>query len=368
MSIQVRADMNQATVPVVTREPFGTAPDGPVERFTVDNGSMRVTILSYGGVLQSIRVPDRWGALADVSLGFASVAEYIDHSPYLGNITGRYANRIAGGRFTLDATTYQLPVNNPPNSHHGGTVGFDRHNWAATPFQDAAGAGVRLEYTSPDGDQGYPGTLQTTVTYTITADNSLRIDYSATTDAPTVVNLTNHAMFNLAGEGSGSVEGHVLYLNADHYTPVDTALIPTGRICPVAGTPMDFTTPTPIGARLREPYEQLTIARGYDHTYVINRSDPDLCLAAVVTEPRSGRTLTVRTTEPGIQFYTANFFDGTLTGTGGRAYRQTDGLALETQHYPDSPNHPEFPSTVLRPGQRYQTTTSYQFGVSDEPR
>ena len=357
--------MGRVTAPTVDREAFGTAPDGPVERFTIDNGSMQVTILTYGGVLQSIRVPDRQGQLADVSLGFATLTDYVERSPYLGNITGRYANRIAGGRFTLDGTTYQLPLNDGPNSLHGGSGGFDRRVWAATPFERDGAAGLRLVFTSPAGDQGYPGELRTTVTYTVTADCGIRMDYEATTDAPTVVNLTNHALFNLAGEGSGSIEGHVLHLNADHFTPVNAALIPTGEIRPVAGTPLDFTRPTAIGARIRDRSEQLTLAHGYDHNYVLNRSGDGLCLAAGVSEPHSGRTLAVHTTEPGVQFYSANFLDGTLTGTGGRAYRQTDGFALETQHFPDSPNHPQFPCTVLRPGETYQSTTIYQFGVTD---
>ena len=379
--------VRRAAGPTVDQEAFGTAPDGPVTRFIVDSGSIQVTILTYGGILQSIRVPDRHGVMADVSLGFANLIDYVERSPYLGNITGRYANRIAGGRFTLDGTAYQLPVNDGPNSLHGGTAGFDRRVWAATPFQTHAGAGVRLGFTSPAMDQGYPGTLATTVTYTVigagagagagacacagaaesdsgTGGGSIRIDYEATTDAPTVVNLTNHALFNLAGEGAGSIEAHLLRLNADHYLPVDRTLIPTGQIRPVAGTPMDFTTQAPIGSRIRDRFDQLVLARGYDHTYVLNRSGPGTCHAATVTEPGSGRTLTVRTTEPGVQLYSGNFLDGQLAGTSGRAYRQADGFALETQHFPDSPNQPDFPSTVLRPGQTYQTTTSYQFGVT----
>jgi aldose 1-epimerase len=357
--------MGTVTAPAITREAFGTAPDGPVERYTVDNGSMQVAILTYGGVLQSIRVPDRHGRLADVNLGFANLTDYLERSPYLGNITGRYANRIAGGRFALDGTVHKLPLNDGPNSLHGGTVGFDRRVWAATRFADGGDAGLRLAFTSPAGDQGYPGALRAAVTYTISGDHGIRIDYEATTDAPTVVNMTNHALFNLAGEGSGSIEEHVLHLNADRYTPVDGALIPTGRIDRVAGTPMDFVQATAIGARIRDRFDQLLTARGYDHNYVLNRSGDGLTLAAHVVEPRSGRTLTVHTTEPGVQFYSGNFLDGTLAGTSGRAYRQGDGFALETQHFPDSPNHPDFPSTVLRPGQTYRTTTVYRFGVAD---
>jgi aldose 1-epimerase len=354
--------------PTIIKDFFGTTPAGErVDRYTLSNGRMRVRILTYGGILQSIEVPDRRGRLGNVTLGFDNLADYVARSPYFGCITGRYANRIAEGKFTLDGTVYTLPINNPPNSLHGGTVGFDKHVWAATEIRNRTSVGLRLTFTSPAGDQGYPGTLRTTVTYTLTADNGIRMDYHATTDAPTVVNLTNHAYFNLAGEGSGSVEGHRLTLSAHRYTPVDDTLIPTGAIDPVAGTPMDFTRSTAIGARIRDSFQQLVIGRGYDHNYVLDRRDntyTKLELAARVTEPTTGRTLTIVTTEPGIQFYSGNFLDGTLVGTSGRMYRQGDGFALETQHYPDSPNQPAFPSTVLRPGQVYQTTTVYQFTTS----
>lgn len=322
-------------------------------------------MLTYGGVLQSIRTPDRQGDLANVTLGFDRLEDYVERSPYLGNITGRFANRIAGGRFTLDGRTHQLPINDGPNSLHGGTVGFDRRIWQATPFTDGDAVGVRLTWTSPDGDQGYPGALATTVTYTVTADGEIRIDYEATTDAPTVVNLTNHALFNLAGEGAGSIEAHLLTIAADHYIPVDATLIPTGEIAAVIGTPMDFTAPVAIGARLRDGFEQLRLTRGYDHSYVLNATDGTLAFAARVVEPVSGRTLEVATTEPGLQLYTGNFLDGTLAGPAGRAYRQGDGFALETQHLPDSPNQPSFPSTVLRPGERFESATVYRFGTSD---
>jgi aldose 1-epimerase len=354
--------------PTIGKDFFGTTPSGErVDRYTLSNGRMRVRILTYGGILQTIEVPDRRGRLGNVTLGFDNLADYVARSPYFGCITGRYANRIAAGRFTLDGTTYQLPINNDPNSLHGGTVGFDKHVWAATPVRGGDDVGLRLDFTSPAGDQGYPGTLRATVTYTLTAGNGIRMEYRATTDAPTVVNLTNHAYFNLAGEGSGSVEGHKLTLNARRYTPVDATLIPTGTLDPVAGTPMDFTRPTAIGARIREGFEQLVIGRGYDHNYVLDRHDNSytkLELAARVVDPGSGRALTIVTTEPGIQFYSGNFLDGTLVGTGGRMYRQGDGFALETQHYPDSPNQPSFPTTVLRPGQTYHTTTIYQFGTT----
>jgi aldose 1-epimerase len=353
--------------PTISKDSFGTTTSGEsVDRYTLTNGRLRVRILTYGGILQTIETPDRRGRLGNVTLGFDNLADYQAKSPYFGCITGRYANRIALGRFTLDGVTYQLPINNAPNSLHGGTVGFDKRVWAATPIRDRDSVGLRLTFTSPNGDQGYPGTLRTTVTYTITRDGGIRMDYRATTDAATVVNLTNHAYFNLAGEGNGSIEGHKLLLNAKRYTPVDTTLIPTGTIDPVAGTPMDFTHPTAIGARIRDGFGQLVIGRGYDHNYVLDRRDPTLRkleLAARVVEPTTGRVLTILTTEPGIQFYSGNFLDGTLVGTSGRMYRQGDGFALETQHYPDSPNQPQFPSTVLRPGQVYQTTTIYQFST-----
>ena len=354
--------------PSITKEAWGSTAEGQVYRYTLSNGRMRVRILTYGGILQSIEVPDRKGRRANVTLGFDNLADYVAKSPYFGCITGRYANRIANGQFTLDGQSYQLPINNAPNSLHGGTVGFDKHNWAATPYRRAGEAGLVMTYTSPDGDQGYPGTLRTTVTYTLTKNNGIRMDYRATTSAPTVVNLTNHAYFNLAGEGSGTIDDHLLYLNAKRYTPVDATLIPTGSLDPVAGTPMDFTKPTAIGARNRDgTFEQLVIGRGYDHNWVLDRRDPTyrkLELAARVSEERSGRVLTIYTTEPGIQFYAGNFLDGTLVGTSGRMYRQGDGFALETQHYPDSPNQPTFPSTTLRPGQTYQSTTIYQFDTA----
>jgi aldose 1-epimerase len=352
----------------ITKEAWGTTAGGAaVDRYTLTNNGMRVRILTYGGVLQTIEAPDRRGRRANVTLGFDNLADYETKSPYFGNITGRYANRIARGRFTLDGVTYQLPINNDPNSLHGGTVGFDKHVWAATPLRNRDSVALRLRFTSPDGDQGYPGALTATVTYTLTRNHAIRMDYVATTTKATIVNLTNHAYWNLAGEGSGTIDGHKLYLNASRYTPVDATLIPTGAIDPVAGTPMDFRRATPIGARNRDSFPQLVIGRGYDHNWVLDRRDNSytrLELAARATDPKSGRQLTVLTTEPGIQFYGGNFLDGTLVGTSGRMYRQGDGFALETQHYPDSPNHANFPSTVLRPGDTYRTTTIYQLGVA----
>ncbi len=349
-----------------TTDVIGSTPDGDVDRFTLSNDSgMRVQILTYGGIIQTIEVPDRRGRMANVALGFGDLIDYVRRSPYFGCVTGRYANRIALGRFTLDGATYHLPVNDGPNSLHGGNVGFDKRIWAAEPFERGDTVGVVMRYTSPDLDQGYPGALTTTVTYTLTPDNAVRIGYQATTDKPTIVNLTNHTYFNLAGESSGSVEGHRLRINARRYTPVDATLIPTGRVDPVAGTPMDFTRPVAIGERIREDFPQLVTGHGYDHNWVLDRDeDPGLVEAATVVEPESGRVLTVLTEEPGIQFYSGNLLDGTLTGTGGRRYRRGDGFALETQHFPDSPHHANFPSTVLRPGQVYRTTTVYRFGTS----
>ncbi len=343
---------------MIEHEPFGSVREQPVERYTLTNGrDVCARILTYGGIIQSLEVPDRSGQPANITLGFASLDGYVRGNPFFGALVGRFANRIADGRFTLDGVTYELPINNGPNSLHGGTEGFDKRVWQAT----ASNGALTLRLHSPDGDQGYPGALDVEVTYSLDEDNGLRIDYRAKCDRATVLNLTNHAYLNLAGEGSGSVEDHIVTMFASRYTPIDPTLIPTGAIEPVTGTPLDFTVPKPIGDRLRDAHEQLLLARGYDFNYVIDRESDGLVPAALVTHPASGRSVEVLTTEPGIQLYTANLLDGTLRGTSGRPYRQTDGFTVETQHFPDSPNQPRFPSTVLRPGETFASSTVLRF-------
>ena len=346
---------------------FGTLPDGrTVVAYRLTNPlGMAVTVLTYGGILQTIEVPDRHGEVRNVVLGFANLQDYVERSPYFGAIIGRVANRIADGRFELDGVTYAVPLNDPPSSVHGGTHGFHTKVWAAHAWADPSGVSVRLTYVSPDGDQGFPGTLHTEVTYHLAAaSNTLRFGYRATTDRTTVVNLTNHSYLNLAGEGSGSVLDHEVQIWADRYLPLRPDLIPTGELAPVAGTPMDFTTPHRLGERIRCGFEQLVLARGYDHNYALDRpagSEEGLVRAARLHEPGSGRRVEVWTTEPSIDFYSGNFLDGTLVGTGGRAYRQGDGLAIEPEHFSNSPNTPHFPSIVLRRGEVYESTTEFRF-------
>ncbi|MDN3293248.1 aldose epimerase family protein [Streptomyces ficellus] len=347
------------------KELFGTLPDGTkVHRWTLENGGTRLKVLSYGGIVQSLEIPDRRGRYANVSLGFDNLDDYLGATAFFGALIGRYGNRIAGGRFTLDGTSYQLSVNDGGNSLHGGAQGFDKRVWDVEPFADTTGVGLVLRYVSVDGEMGYPGTLRVKVTYTLTGRGDWRIDYAATTDRATVVNLTNHAYYNLAGEGSGDVLGHELRLAASRYTPTDATLIPTGERAKVAGTPFDFRHGKLIGEDIRTAHPQLVLAKGYDHNWVLDkgiteRPEP----FATLRDPGSGRTMRIATTEPGVQFYSGNFLDGTLAGPSRRTYRQGDGLCLETQHFPDSPNQPSFPSTVLRPGATYRSATVHSFSA-----
>jgi len=350
----------------ITKQPYGwTSSRVGVHEYTLTNDAgITVKILTYGGIISAIHTPDRDGQFANIALGFDNFADYEARNPYFGTITGRYANRIAGGKFTLDGKTYQLALNDGPNHLHGGLEGFNKKVWAAREIDEAGKVGLELSYRSPDGEENYPGNLDVTVTYTLT--DALEIDYRATTDQATVLNLTNHSLFNLAGEGAGSIHNHIMMINADRYTPVNDNLIPTGELAPVEGTPFDFRQPKVIEPGQRSNHPQIVKARGYDHNFVINRpdlSDTSLALAARAYEPGSGRTLEVWTTEPGVQFYCGNFLDATLVGTSGRIYRQSDGFALETQHFPDSPNQPNFPTTVLRPGETFQSTTVLRFGA-----
>jgi aldose 1-epimerase len=338
----------------------------PVEMVTLKNTKgMEVEAITYGGIITSLKVPDRNGKLADVVLGFDQSHQYFADPPppFFGAIVGRYGNRIAKGEFALGSAKYVLAKNNPPNHLHGGNKGFDKVLWSVTTTEGPEGASAIFTRTSPDGEEGYPGTLAVRVTYTLNDRNELIVDYHATTDKATVVNLTQHSYFNLAGEGSGDILGHQLTLNADRYTPVDDTLIPTGQLAPVAGTPFDFRQPTTIGARIGQDHPQLKSGKGYDHNWVLNRKGTGLELAARLTDPTSGRTLAISTTEPGIQFYSGNFLDGTIKGKNGHVYGLRSGLCLETQHYPDSPNHKNFPSTEVRPGKSYDSRTVFAFSA-----
>lgn len=342
----------------VTHVPFGKTPAGAsVELFTLADNSLNVRIISYGAHIISIKAPDKQGKIANIVLGYDTLKDYLVDTTHMGAVPGRYANRIGKGTFELDGKRYHLPLNDHGNTLHGGTDGFDRRVWTGSVVPN----GVELTLVSPDGDQGFPGKLTAHVRYTLVG-KKLRIDYSATTDKPTVVNLTNHTYFNLAG--SGNILSDVVTIDADHITPVDATLIPTGKLELVAGTPFDFRKPTAVGARIHATNEQLKFAGGYDHNFVLNHPG-DLSHPAInVTDPSSGRTLTVYTTEPGVQFYSGNFLDGTFKDPSGHPYLKNAGLCLETQHYPDSPNKPGFPSTTLRPGGVYRTSTIFEFGVT----
>jgi aldose 1-epimerase len=344
----------------IRKELMGKTSDGvEVDLFTLTNqNGLRVKIMTYGATIVSVEAPDRNGKIENVTLSLDSLQDYLRGHPYLGSTVGRFANRIAKGKFSIGSTKYELATNNGPNHLHGGIKGFDKMVWKAQPVETDHSVGVAFSYKSRDGEEGYPGNLAVKATYSLTDDNQLKMAYSATTDKPTVVNLTNHAYWNLAGSSLGNVLEHELMLNADRYVPVDANLIPLGELKAVKGTPMDFTQPKPIGAHINQ------VAGGYDHCYVLNKKEggQEPTLAARVVEPKSGRVMEVYTTQPGIQFYTGNFLDGTVRGSG-NVYRKHYGLCLETQHYPDSPNHPNFPSTLLKPGETYSQLTVYSLSV-----
>ena len=340
---------------------FGKTPDGtPVELYVLKNGQITVKVMTYGAIITEIDTPDRNGKEGDVVLGFDSLEGYLGKHPYFGATVGRVANRIAKGKFTLNGQEYTLAVNDGPNTLHGGLKGFDKVIWKAEPISRPDGPSIKLTRRSPDGEEGYPGNLDVSVEFTVTEQNELKIEYTATTDKATPINLSNHSYFNLAGRTTEPVLGHELMLSADHYTPVDETLIPTGEIAPVAGTPLDFTKPTDIGARIKELKGEPT---GYDHNFVLNSGGKSLALAVRVYEPKTGRVMELSTTEPGVQFYTGNFLDGTITGKDGIAYRKHHAFCLEAQHYPDSIHHANFPSAVLEPGKTYTQTTVYKFSA-----
>jgi aldose 1-epimerase len=347
----------------IVRSPFGETTDGKaVELYTLTNANgMQVAITTYGGIVVSLTAPDRKDNYADVVLGFDDLDGYLAGHPYFGALIGRYGNRIAKGKFTLEGTEYTLATNNNENHLHGGLAGFDKKVWRARGALTRAGVTLTLNCVSADGEEGYPGKLEVKVVYTLTGDDELKIEYSATTDKATPINLTNHSYFNLAGQGTGDILGHELTINADRFTPVDAGLIPTGELKPVEGTPFDFRKGTAIGARIEADDEQLKFGGGYDHNFVLNKDGNDLTLAASVYEPKTGRVVEVYTTEPGVQFYCGNFLDGSNVGKGGKVYNFRNGFCLETQHFPDSPNQPKFPSTILKPGEEYSTTTVYKF-------
>lgn len=346
----------------LSRQSFGQADGKPVDLFTLRNAKgTEVKISNYGGIVTSFKVPDRNGNMGDVVLGYDNLSDYVKNSPYFGALIGRYGNRIAKGKFTLDGKEYTLATNNGPNALHGGIKGFDKVVWDAKVLATPDGPSLELHYVSKDGEEGYPGTLNVTAVYTLMDDNGLRLEYTATTEKDTVVNLTQHSYFNLAGKGD--VLKHEVMIDADKFTPVDSTLIPTGELRPVQGTPFDFRKSTAIGARINENDEQLKFGNGYDHNWVLNHRMGHLGVIATVYEPASGRVLEVLSTEPGLQFYSGNFLDGTITGKGGWVYQFRNGFCMEPQHFPDSPNHPDFPPTVLKPGQTYHNTIIFRLSV-----
>lgn len=354
-----------AAKPTIQKQPFGKTADGKtVDKFTMTNGkSSEMSVITYGGTVVSLKMPDKDGEYGDVVLGFDSLADYERQTSFIGSLIGRYGNRIANGKFSLDGKEFTLAKNNGENHLHGGVKGFDRVVWSATPFIDAAGAHLSLTYQSKDGEEGYPGNLNVTVVYSLTVKNELKIVYSATTDKATVVNLTHHSYFNLAGAGESTILDHELVLAASRFTPTNPGSIPIGELRSVVGTQFDFRTPQRIGNRINDDVEQLKFGQGYDHNWVLDKKDNSLALAATVFEPTSGRVMEVHTTEPGIQFYSGNFLDGAIKGKSGQSYPRRSGFCLEAQHFPDSPNQPKFPSTVLRPGRKYSQTTIYKFSV-----
>ncbi|MCX7722306.1 MAG: galactose mutarotase [Verrucomicrobiae bacterium] len=347
----------------ITKQPFGRTRDGtPIDLYVLRNSKgMEAGICNYGGIVVWLKVPDKYGQLGDVVLGYDHLDGYLTNNPYFGCLIGRYGNRIANGRFVLDGVTYQLATNDGPNHLHGGLKGFDKVVWTAKTYLTPDGPALELQYLSADGEEGYPGNLSVKAVYTVTEDNALRLDFTATTDKPTICNLTHHSYFNLAGKGD--ILNHVVTMPANRFTPVDATLIPTGELRPVDGTPFDFRKPTPIGARINQPDEQLKFGKGYDHNWVYDKRPGQLTLLARVHEPTTGRVMEVWSTEPGLQFYTGNFLDGSIKGKGGWVYQFRHGFCMEPQHYPDSPNKPHFPSTVLRPGQVYRNKIIYKFSV-----
>ncbi|HXJ46528.1 MAG TPA: aldose epimerase family protein [Candidatus Dormibacteraeota bacterium] len=364
LAMPVLAEKSAEMAKPMEKKVFGTTADGKTaDLYTLKNkNGMQVSITNFGATVVSIVVPDKAGKMADVALGYDDLAGYELNKNYLGVLVGRYGNRIAHGKFSIDGTEYTLAKNNGDNSLHGGIKGFNKAMWEAKDVSKGGEAAVEMKYVSKDGEEGYPGNLSVTVVYTLTNKNELKIDYSATTDKKTVVNLTNHTYFNLAGQGNGDILKQELMINADTFTPVDSGLIPTGELKKVEGTPFDFRKPTAIGARIDANDEQIKLGGGYDHNFVLSRkAATGLSLAARVSDAVSGRTMEVWTTEPGVQFYTGNFLDGSFKGKGGIAYQKRTAFCLETQHFPDSPNHPSFPTTLLKPGEKYHTTTVYKF-------